>query len=64
MKCKKCGAEVNGNFCGNCGAKVEKSNAKTVIIIVAAVCAIILIRACMSDIVIADLNEPDKTPCR
>lgn len=62
MKCKKCGAEVKGNYCPNCGAKVEKSNAKTVIIIVAAVCAIILIRACMSGIVIADLNEPDKTP--
>ena len=62
MKCKKCGAEVKGNYCPNCGAKVEKSNVKTVIIIVAVVCAIILIRACMADIVIADFNEPDKTP--
>ena len=26
MKCKKCGAEVNGNFCPNCGAKAKRKH--------------------------------------
>jgi hypothetical protein len=59
MKCKKCGAEVNGEFCGNCGTKVSKPKWKVPVIVIAAVGAIILVRACLQNIVIADLNKPE-----
>lgn len=29
MKCSNCGSEVSGNFCPNCGAKVEESSTTT-----------------------------------
>lgn len=49
MKCKKCGAEVNGNFCPNCGAKAKRKH--TVLYIVLGFVAFIAIMAIIGSII-------------